>query len=465
MLFRNAKTIIFILVLAVIIPLLVLELIKINYLEETYYPSEVTGTLDNPYTGWAPCADGGPYQQPHRLVYAGVTWRELEPEKGFYDFESLEKKFKFNYWESKSVDIIMRITMDIPGSEKHRDIPEWLYNEIKGDGTWYDTDHGRGFSPNYGNPVLISYHERLIKALAARYNKNPMIPVIALGSIGHWGEWHTKQSPELYIPFPGLEITDRYVLHYIDNFTEKLIIMRRPFRIAKENKFGLFNDSFGNRLQTYNYFVDYINNGYYDYLAGTRQPAMPEFWKYAPSGGEVAAPSGTDCFDNLHIESTIRQIKDCHTSWLGPSCPANQPYGSVNQGNYNLALRTMGYRFVLCSARHQRRVKAGDALLVDMEWKNKGVAPFYYRWPLELSLSGPGNKVVFSVNTPEDIRTWLPGSIKTSCSVRIPPTLPKGRYTLCVAILNPYTGKPAIQLAVGNRRPDGRYALDQVIIN
>ena len=41
--------------------------------------------------------------------------------------------------------------MDVPGEEKHMDIPEWLYDKIEGQGTWYDMEYGKGFSPNYQN--------------------------------------------------------------------------------------------------------------------------------------------------------------------------------------------------------------------------------------------------------------------------------------------------------------------------
>ncbi|HOS68709.1 MAG TPA: DUF4832 domain-containing protein [Bacillota bacterium] len=461
---KKTKFIIVSIMSFIISPLLMIHAARILVTGELYYPPESADVLNNPYKGWAPSAEGGPYEQPHSLVYINTTWCELEPEKGEYAFDDFEKKYRFNYWKDNNVRIILRLNMDFPGKEKHLDIPDWLLSEINEDGTWYDLDYGKGFSPNYSNPTLISYHKKLICALAARYNNNPQIPIIALGSLGHWGEWHTKQDQPFPIPFPPIDVSDQYVEHYLQYFTNKKIVMRRPFAIAKENKIGLYNDSFGDPIQTWDYFIRNINNGYRDYLTGTVQPAMPDFWKYAPSGGEIAVPPGMGCFEKKHINKTLKQIRDSHTSWLGPSCPAYYPLGSELQSNYELAIKTMGYRFVLYSVKHPRRVESGNILPVRMVWKNKGVAPFYFSWPVELSLSDSDSNIVFSSILSEDIRSWLPGKKTVDASLYIPPDLKEGNYTLCAAILDPDTGKPSIDLAIAGKRPDGRYSLNQVTI-
>lgn len=465
MLIKRRRLIIIVFVLTVIFPLLIVQATKLLIMGEAYFPSQNDDILFNPYMGWAPSAEGGPYDQPHRLVYINTTWRELEPLKGEYSFDAIENKYNFEYWNQKSVNIIFRLNMDFPSKERHMDIPDWLFDEIHGNGTWYDLDYGKGFSPDYSNEILIENHERLIRALASKYNHNSQISIIALGSIGHWGEWHTKQDRDknISIPFPDIEVCNRYVEHYIKSFIDKHLIVRRPLNIAKDNNIGLYNDSFGDVLQT-DYFIESLEKGYFDYLVGIAQEPMPDYWKYTPSGGEIATPPGMACFDKEHIKTTMDQIKKCHTSWLGPSCPV---YYSINpelQENYDLALKTMGYRFVLEMIKHPRKVKAGSIFSVEMVWKNKGVAPFYYLWPLEISLSDYDSNIVFQTKLTEDIRTWLPGIKKVKISVPIPDDLNPDKYNVCIAILNPLTGEPAIDLAIDKRRPDGRYSLDEVIV-
>ncbi|WP_445492483.1 hypothetical protein [Niallia sp. 03133] len=176
--------------------------------KETIKMEKVDDVVINPFMGCAPPAEGGPYSQPHSLVYANLTWEDLEPEKGFYDFEQIEEKFKFDYWKKKNKRLIVRVVLDYPGEAGHKDIPDWLYNEINQEGSWYEHEWGSGFSPNYINSKLIDYHEKLIEALADRYNKDPFISFIELGSIGHWGEWHTLQQDGIFIPFPLLPVAE-----------------------------------------------------------------------------------------------------------------------------------------------------------------------------------------------------------------------------------------------------------------
>ncbi len=429
-----------------------------------YYPEETDDVLNNPYMGWVPWASGGPYPFPHRLAYINISWARLEPEKGKYDFNFLEKENQFAYWQKKGVQIVLRINMDYPDSQTHMDIPKWLYDEIKGDGTWYDNAYGKGFSPNYSNPVLIAGHEKLINALAARYDKNNLIPFIAIGSVGHWGEFHTWHGRDMTIAFPGIAVTDQYVSHYTKAFKNKFLLMRRPFNIAKTNNMGLFNDSFGDTNQTYNLFLDYINNGYTDYFTKESHPKMPDFWKTAPSGGEFANYPGLRYIQDDRIDQTLKALRDTHVSWLGPSFPFPHTLSGNLLENLNQVSKLMGYRFVVKSVGHLNSLAAGSGLMVDMVIENKGVAPFYYKWPLELSLSDSKGNIVHSAITQEDITTWLPGEIKLKPVLDIPEKLPKGTYTLNIAILDPATKKPGIDLGISGRRTDGRYSLGTIDI-
>jgi hypothetical protein len=426
--------------------------------------TEINDVLNNPYMGWAPWAEWGPYPQPHSLVYAQFLWSELEPTKGNFDWNSVETRLKFSYWKSRSIKIILRFMMDLPGSSSHKDIPDWLYSEMNQDGTWYSS----GFSPNYKNTTLITNHARVISAMAQRYNNDPGIAFVEIGSLGHWGENQTlylTSTDKGYMP--PISVSDQYVQPYINGFTNKKLLMRRPFQIAKDNHFGLYNDMFGNVTETPR-FIDYYTSGYsnpgdWGFAAGT-YPAMPDFWQYAPSGGEIGDCPGLQYFSDSAIQGTLQYAADSHTSWLGPCALADQPVGSALQNNMNSLLNKMGYRFVLQSQDYSASVNAGSSLNVTMQWNNKGVAPFYYRWPLELSLSDSSGNIAVKTNTNEDISTWLPGTKTMTYALSIPSALASGTYTLCAAILDPETNTPGIDFAMTGRRPDGRYSIGTVSV-
>lgn len=436
----------------------------------TYSPAEIDEVLTNPYMGWVPWASGTAHPQPFTMVYAPLLWRELEPvSRGYYDWAGFEKRNNFDFWSSRGVKIVIRFYLDQPTDKAHRDIPDWLHDILRADkGTVYSTPIGRGFSPNYGDPVLIAEHGRVIAALGARYAADSRVAFIELGSLGHWGEWHCwPYAPTDGGPsgaFPVLPVSDQYVQHYIDAFPVDRLLMRRGYRKAKDWQFGLYNDMFGDKASLDSPGWGWlwgINNGYSDDL-GQTQPAMPEFWKHGPSGGEFANGDPQYYLTDHRIKETQQAARTSHTSWLGPSSPADMAAGCPEQANIDALMKTLGYRFVLVSETHPGFVAAGKPLTVTMNWQNKGVAPFYFRWPLELSLADPTGAIVARTITDADIRGWLPGTTTAVQSVAVPADLANGAYTLCVAILDPATGGPGISLAIGGKRQDGRYQLGVV---
>lgn len=419
----------------------------------------------NPFMGFAPPAEGGPYKQAHSLVYANFTWKDLEPEKGVYDFDKIEETFKFDYWKAQNKKLIFRVVLDYPGKVGHMDIPDWLYAELKADGSWYEHEWGSGFSPNYNNQILINYHEKLITALAERYNQDSFIAFIELGSLGHWGEWHTLQQEGIEIPFPKLSIAETYIKHYTERFIDKILLMRRPHQIALDNNMGLYNDMFGRRDHTIDEFHSWVTNGYTFWLTGEKHPSMNDSWRIAPIGGEFApTKEWGDYFSPSSIAETMEQLQTTHVSWLGPSSPA---YYSPN-GNYqkeiNRLLEKIGYHFWLAEAKYKNSIKAGSKLSMKMKWENSGVAPFYFEWPLEISLANAEGKIIYKETASADIRKWLPGSHSIKEIISIPQDLKKGVYRINVAILDPDLMEPAIHLEMEGERDDLRYTIGNIHI-
>ncbi len=427
----------------------------------TFYPIKTDQILHNPLMGWAPPADGGPYSQPHRLVYANLTWKELEPKEGQYAFEEIEKKYKFKDWADHGVKVILRIVMDYPREESHTDIPRWLYYKMNKDGKWYHNNYGQGFSPNYSNQLLIAAHQKLLVAMGRQYNDDPRIAFIQLGSLGHWGEWHTDVS----LPFPLTGVSDQYVHHYLQAFPDKHLLMRRPHQIAKDYHLGLFNDMFGDPEHTQDY-IDWFTNGYAFWLNQERHPSMPNFWMTSPSGGEFVGQDrmGLSYFKDSIFPNSLKYAKQTHISWLGPNAPVEYPVGGTLQKNLNEFLKTIGYRFRIISETHLKQLKRGSVMDISMTWENSGIAPFYYPWDLEFSLENKQGELVIRSQVKEDIQNWLPGTGNVVHQLQLPSNLPKGEYTLCIAILDPQTGEPAIKFAMEGNRGDLRYRLGAIKI-
>lgn len=436
--------------------------IKLSFFKTSYTPNKSDDVLVNPLMGWAPSAQYTDYTQPHSLVHMNIYWKDLEPEKGVYKFYDLEKTFNFRYWKNKNTKIIIRLILDYPNKDNEMTIPKWLYDEISGDGTWYNTSYGKGFSPNYENKTLIKYHENLIKELGKRYNNSNDIAFIQLGSIGHWGEWHTYDEEDLSIDFPNKNTCDTYVSHYLKYLPNKILMMRRPFSIAKENNLGIFNDMLGDE-ESSNEFISWIKNGYYNDLLDTNEPDMKNFWKTAPSGGEFAGGNnGLHYLNNKTINNTLNQIKKSHITFIGPNCPTytDDEYNK----NFNTILKTLGYRFTLEKIYYNKILTTNDYLNLDIKIENEGVAPFYLDWPVKIVLLDKNNNIVKESELDEDVRSWLPGKININSKIQIDSSIKKGVYNVAIGIVDPTTNKASIKFANNCELIDNYFKIANIII-
>jgi len=428
-----------------------------------YVPIPTETLLANPYVGFAPDARGEGCITPFSLVYMGLTWRELEPSPGVFDFETLERAYHFGRWTSEGKKFILRIMMDHPGSVPHTDIPDWLYAETGGAGTTYDGSLGMGFSPDYENAVLLEAHRRLVSALGDRYGGDSRVAFIELGSLGHWGEWHTMQEIDLFIPFPSISVSTAYIRHYLTSFPDKMLLMRRQFPLAQQEGMGLFNDMFGDEAATIGQYLSWITNGYTSGLNGDVMPAMPDFWKKAPSGGELANGAGGSVF--LHddsIQKTVELARATHLSWIGPNVPDMSD--TVSLENAGKLLEAMGYRFSIRSEKHVMLGKRKRMLLGSLLLENKGSAPFYFPWEAMLALVDEQGHVVKNILLLRDIGTVMPGEITLPYRMDIPQDLAAGTYRTAFAVIDPETGKPGIQMPMKEKTGDGWYLLGEVVV-
>ncbi|MBE0671819.1 MAG: DUF4832 domain-containing protein [Anaerolineales bacterium] len=411
----------------------------------------MSGPIVNPLMGWAPWANAEESYQPHTLVYADLTWREFEPQEGVYDFATFEQKKQLDRWRREGKRVVFRFVLDTPRDEVHKDIPDWLFEKINREGDYYDNVYGKGFSPNYSNPILINYHKLAVKALGDRYAQDGFFAFVELGSLGHWGEWHT--SPEIR-DLPIESIRDLYVYHYIDAFPDVHLMMRRPFTIANELDLGLFNDMTGNVSHTTTW-LDWIKNGG-NYLPGEKGTLVPmmQGWKLAPIGGEQAPDISDQQMYDTDLETTLQLLRESHTTFIGPGSPYRVRGGGLLQDGIDQVLSTIGYRLYLDRVEMPLSVKFGTEIQINFTFSNDGIAPFYYKWPVLLYLFNPNGQMVNTYPLQLNLTEILPGELY-DVSFNLPvDSLENGRYMIGVAIIDPMTGQPGVELANKSDRSD-----------
>ncbi len=414
--------------------------------------------LVNPYMGnvaWA--NDASEREQPFTLVYAGLLWSDFEPGEGVYDFESFEKANHFDKWRLEGKHVILRFVMDQPGNRSHRDIPDWLFTKTGKDGEAYRISYGRGYNPNYENPVLIEAHAKAIAAIGERYGQDPLIAYVELGSLGHWGEWHVHDKLR---PLPLSPIRDLYVAPYLAAFPKARLMMRRPFSIAAQNNMGLFNDASGEAKATEAWLSWIEKGGTYDQTEeGNALASMADAWRTAPIGGELSTSiKDTTLLGNM-LDDVLRLFERSHTSWIGPGSFVNIKRGGEYQKALDQLNRTIGYR--LRVEESEVLQTADGSVHVDLTWVNDGIAPFYFDWIPSLRIAG-GDGAGTILYLDMKLRDVQPGeTIPVSLSID-KAVLPEGKCTVYAGIVDPVTGDAGIELAMDTARQGKWYELFQL---
>lgn len=138
---------------------------------------------------------------PFGACYTRVLWADLEPEEGKYDWSKIDKAISWG--EKNKIPASFRIMCANYHSKGRYSTPEWVFKKgVKSsEFSWEKKDQIPSkpmttlvrVTPHFDDPIFIKEHSKFIKKLAERYDGDPRIAFIDIGSYGNWGEWHTHR--------------------------------------------------------------------------------------------------------------------------------------------------------------------------------------------------------------------------------------------------------------------------------
>lgn len=374
-----------------------------------------------------------------------------------FQYESVKEDNYLDMWREQGKKVVLRFVCDVPGELEHLDIPDWLY-EITGDGTNYDMDYGKGYSPNYSNNIFIDAHEKAIKALGENFGQDSFVCYVQLGSLGHWGEWHVKYD-EGIIPIPKSEISVEYVKPYIEAFPNAKILMRRPFEMVKAYGLGVYNDMTGHEDSTL-VWLDWINNGgSYD---EAEEPlilnAVSDIWKTSPVGGEFTSSISMKEMLTTEIERTLWLLKETHMTFIGPkTLKANDEMIEYQEETAQI-LKNLGYRYGVTSCKVKYNSWT-NKMYMDLIFENRGTAPMYFDWPVYIYILDEKKNTISKIPLDVDLRT-ISQNESHNISISFPWEMNK-KETLAIGIgiENPETKKAEVYLDMNVLHENGVYLL------
>ncbi|MCD8074554.1 MAG: DUF4832 domain-containing protein [Lachnospiraceae bacterium] len=412
--------------------------------------------LANPLIGFAPPAENEDACEETQLVYIGLTWAEWEPREGEYALDDLEEKYHIAQWKAEGKHAVLRFICDIPGEEAHKDIPEWLYQKTR-DGSWYDTEYGQGYSPDYENTIFREAHASAIAALAVYCNESDFVAYVELGSLGHWGEWHISSEIDA-VDMPDTEICWEYVLDYSDQFSNALLLMRRNYEMVADAGLGLYNDMAGDTDATSEWLA-WISAGGVQPTDGEDLALIPleaTFWQRAPVGGELTSGILMENLLGENLSETLRMAEESHMTFLGPNCPTGAL--ADTDGARELQKR-LGYRFYI-SQLETRYSFLNSQLYVSLTWENTGSAPLYWDWPVTMYVYDMDGELQYWEGLELNLSELMPGG-KTVVEAHIPYSdLIQEGYQIGIGITSPYNKEETLKLAMDAQEIDGIQIID-----
>lgn len=404
----------------------------------------------NPLMGYAPWADQTKLVQDSQLLYMDLTWAEWEPEEGKYDIQGFEERYQIQKWKNEGKHAVLRFVCDKPGDEEHMDIPQWLY-ERTGDGVFYEIDYGKGYAPDYENRDFIAAHDQALEALGNYCSQDNFVAFVELGSLGHWGEWHTKDD-EGVPPMPDADICWEYATQYSDSFPNARLLMRRNFVMAADGNMGLFNDMTGDPDDTQEWLDWQKNGGAYELPDGEiPYEPMEQAWKQAPVGGEFTPSGSMDDMLGENLSQTLSLIEESHMTFIGPHSPLE--YEGYEEAVREIENR-LGYKFWI-SRMEINMDYFSQKFEVSLTWENDGAAPFYFDWrPMMYVYDRDGNRRYWE-DIEVDLTQLFPGETITTVN-HIPfNDLFREGYSIGIGIMDPLTEEPSIELCMNKDYRNG----------
>lgn len=459
---------------------------------QVIHPADNGAVLENPGMGWVlHYYDNVPANYGSRLepsdtvdefpgltvVYLRIPWSYLEPAEGQYCWSVLDTAAQ--RWVSRGKKIALRISCS--ESWTRYATPEWVekagakgYNFRVGQGV---TEDGPFWEPDYNDPVFLEKLDHFLAALAARYDGNPEVAFIDVGSFGVWGEGHTFSSTRIKYP---AETVIRHIDLYRRHFKHTLLAANDDFVMTENGELAIAHAlQSGLTLRDDSILVQKRPNSYFHAEMAQdfwpRWPVILESEHYGPSRDRGAWEDGT-----LYL----RAMLEYHASYVSIHWWPHE-FLQENRTLVDRMNRYLGYRLVPTEVRLPQTGTVGKPLSWSVTFENRGVAPCYCGGFPALTLKdAQGGIVAVLVNVQANVRDLkvrdvaikgpkAEGDPEADLGPPIPTTwetasclpfqLRPGRYRVFLSV-GTMTGTPQIAMPLDGDDGQRRYFLAEVEI-
>ncbi len=300
-------------------------------------------------------------------VYLRIAWSHIEPQEGRFNWSVLDTPAQ--RWLDKGKQIALRISCS--ESFMRYATPQWVeqagakgYNFTPGKGV---DPNGPYWEPDYDDPVFLEKLDRFLAALARRYDGNPEVAFIDVGSVGVWGEGHTYAST--LKPYSA-ETIRRHIDLHTKHFKKTLLVANDDFALQNRGRETIeYAAKQGLGLRDDSILVQGGDKAYFN------ADFAPLFWEHVPVvlESEHFGPS-RDRGNWKDGSQYLEAVEKYHASYASIHWWPRE-FLAENQDLVRKINLRLGYRLQLVEASWPSEIPVAGGIWFATTWQNAGVAP------------------------------------------------------------------------------------------
>ena len=369
------------------------------------------------------------------MAYIRILWRDFEPEEGKYCYELMDDILA----KAKTHRQYVMLRLMPHTTMSFEDVPDWLREQIP----CPDRPDGARVKDSPTDPTFYEKFARAIRAIAKRYDSDPVLYAVDIALSGAWGEGHNyKLIPEE----AARALLDSYCEGFRNTHLFGQICAPEFSEYCRQtHPIGWRADGFGEPYHMQ------------DYLPKRIHPQMSDYWKEAPVSCEAFWYMNEWERQGWDIDVLADQAIRWHISTF------NNKHSPIPYKWYpaiRKLLIGMGYRFVIRAFECPLRASSGEEIDIYMWLENRGNAPIYNRIPLRLRLKNASFES--EIETGLDITRWMPGDTCERFKIHLPEGIPAGTYRVELRIGGSYPEAPLVKLAMDAPLDEDWYVMTEM---
>ncbi len=410
-------------------------------------------------------------------IYLRVPWSFLEPKEGEFNWSLFDTPAQ--RWQAKGKQIAMRVTCS--ESWLRYATPEWVQQAgAKG----LDFEFGKGpraggplWDPDYLDPVFLAKLDRFLAAMARRYDGNPNVAFIDVGSFGMWGEGHTGGSSRLD-ETQTLAVVKRHIDLHVQHFKHTQLCISDD--VAGPDKRGgpypamAYALAHGVSMRDDSILVQPPPNSWYH--ADMAQP----FWPRMPVVLEHEHFGSSKQRGAWRGDLLEQAVEDYHAAYMSIHWWPREMLAE-NRDTVARLNQRLGYRLQLREISFPAAARLGEPFTVETAWANAGVTPCYpggfWSFTLRDAKGGLASAQVDEGFDFRELKVGTPGAaparrLTSKFTVALPHRDPRGTHTpptqpgvydvfISVGMRD---GTPVIALPLANDDGQRRYKVGQITL-